>query len=236
MWIALSSLWTWAEKELEIKHVIRGKIPAPKFTRKIVQLFTSDEMKKLIQAAECSKGYQAKSGKQVQAKRPTALRDVAIIYTLIDTGIRNSELRALRISDYDQKLGRMFIEKGKGDKQRFVVLGNRAKKALWRYLASRPDAKPTEPLFAAKTGEALDDDNLRHMLNIIAKNAGVENVYPHRFRHTFAVNFLRNGGNIFLLQEMLGHESLEMVRYYAKLAETDIDAAATHSVADKWKI
>lgn len=235
-WIALSSLWTWAEKELEIKHVIRGKIAAPKFTKKVIQPFSAEEIKQLIRAAEYTSTWQTKAGKSMQNKRPTALRDIAIIYTLLDAGIRNTELRQLCVSDYEQKSGRLFIARGKGDKQRFVVLGNRSRKALWRYLASRDNPKPTEPLFAAKSGEQLDANNLRHTLNMIAKNANVANVYPHRFRHTFAINFLRNGGNLFVLQELLGHESLEMVRYYARLAEIDIDGAAAFSVADRWKI
>ena len=52
--------------------------------------------------------------------------------------------------------------------------------------------------------------------------AGVVGVHPHRFRHTFAVNFLRNGGSVFHLQQLLGHSSLTMVRKYVVLADADI--------------
>ncbi len=59
----------------------------------------------------------------------------------------------------------------------------------------------------------------------------------HRFRHTFAVNFLRNGGNVLELQEMLGHERMDTVRIYAKLAEVDLQAAQQRSsVADNWRL
>lgn len=74
------------------------------------------------------------------------------------------------------------------------------------------------------------------MLNTIGKNAGVEKVYPHRFRHTFAIQFLRNGGNVALLKELLGHESIEMVMRYAKIAEQDIANAPAHSPADNWRL
>jgi len=64
----------------------------------------------------------------------------------------------------------------------------------------------------------------------------VQGVHAHKFRHTFAINFLRNGGNVMLLKELLGHESLVMVTVYVKIAEQDIDSGAKHSPADKWKL
>ncbi|MCB0310296.1 MAG: site-specific integrase [Bdellovibrionales bacterium] len=67
--------------------------------------------------------------------------------------------------------------------------------------------------------------------------AQVKKAYPHWFRHTPAINFLRNGGNIFVLQEMLGHSTLEMVRQDDKLAEEDFEQVQrTSSVADSWQL
>ena len=82
----------------------------------------------------------------------------------------------------------------------------------------------------------MQRDNLRHTLQRIAERANVDNVYPHRFRHTFAITFLRNGGNVLLLKELLGHESLEMVMHYARIAEQDIDQGSDYSPADNWKL
>lgn len=234
-WIALSSLWTWAETELKIEHVIRGHVPAPKFTKKIAQTFSQDEIKALIAAAESSDEWRHQSGKTIRTKRPTALRDVAIIYILLDSGIRNGELCRLKIRDYDGARGRLFIEQAKHDKQRFVVLGKRSRKALWRYLSTRPSARPDEALLAVRSTDHIDRNNLRHMLNKIGERANVK-CHPHKFRHTFAINFLRNGGNILVLQELLGHSSLTMVKHYAAIAEQDIDSAADYSVADRWRI
>jgi len=71
----------------------------------------------------------------------------------------------------------------------------------------------------------------------IGANAHVAHVHPHRFRHTFAIMFLRNGGNVFELQRILGHESLDTVRTYLALADVDIARAQrAHSPADNWRL
>jgi integrase/recombinase XerD len=61
------------------------------------------------------------------------------------------------------------------------------------------------------------------MFATIGRRAKVAGFHPHRLRHTFAVMYLRNGGNAFSLQHMLGHNSLEMVRHYLVIAQVDID-------------
>ena len=122
------------------------------------------------------------------------------------------------------------------DKERHVVIGQRARKALWRYLASRAGAQPGSALFATRSGGHITRTDLKHLLSRLGKYAGVQHVHPHRFRHTFAISFLRNGGSLAVLRELLGHESLEMVLHYARAADVDIDAAAKHSAADHWKL
>lgn len=235
VWICLSSLWTWAEAEMKAAHVIRGKVKRPRYSTPPVETFSQEEIRALLRAAEYTKEYTANGGKRTRNRRATADRDRAIILTLLDTGIRAQELCDLTIADYDQKRGRLHIRHGKGNKQRFVILGNRAKKALWKYLTERGKAKPGAALFATKTDEHLRRDNLGHMLSTIGDEAGID-TYPHKFRHTMAITFLRNGGNVLLLKELLGHESLEMVMLYARIVEQDIDQAGEYSPADNWKL
>ena len=82
----------------------------------------------------------------------------------------------------------------------------------------------------------LNDDPVL-LLNTVARQAKISDVHPHRFRHTFAITFLRNGGNTFALQKLLGHSELSTVLKYVKLAETDIKAAqAAASVVDNWRL
>lgn len=232
--VCLSSLWTWAEKELGTPHIIRGKIAPIKYTEPVIEPFTQAEIKALLTGADYGKQW-TRNGKRIRSKRRTADRDRAIILVLLDTGIRAQELCDLTIADYDQKRGRLHIRHGKGDKARAVFLGDRSRKAIWRHMAER-DVKPAEPLFASRSGRHLQRDNMRQALQRIAAGAGVENVYPHRFRHTFAINFLRNGGNVLVLQALLGHEDIKTVQIYVRLAELDLEQSQKHSPVDNWKL
>jgi integrase/recombinase XerD len=119
----------------------------------------------------------------------------------------------LNINDVNLEAGTVYIRPyGTGDKthSRTIAIGKNAKKAIWRYLNTRDDPKES-PLFITENGQRITRNSVRLLLGELGKRAGVPNTHPHRFRHTAAVFFLRNGGNAFSLQEMLGHSSLDMV-------------------------
>jgi site-specific recombinase XerD len=78
---------------------------------------------------------------------------------------------------------------------------------------------------------------LAEMFRSVGNRAGVKNVHPHRLRHTFAIQYLRNGGNAYTLQMMLGHSTLETVKLYLKLAQVDIDVMHRRaSPVDNWRL
>ena len=236
-WTALSSFWSWAEAELGVPHVIRGRVRRPKYRRQQVEPLTEDEVRRVLEAMRTNREWRSPRGKLARNQRPSMLRDQAIVLVLLDTGIRASELCSLTIGDYDPQRGQLLIRRGKGGKRRTVFLGQRAQQALWRYLGGRRGASGYEPLFATSKGTALNRNNLRRLLAKAGERAGVPQVYPHRFRHTFAITFLRNGGNPLVLQRILGHERMDTVRLYAALAAVDLERAQqTSSPADNWRL
>jgi integrase/recombinase XerD len=115
---------------------------------------------------------------------------------------------------------------GKGDKERLLPISPPTAKALWQYVtAERKEARPNDALFVGLRGVGMTRSGLLQLVRGLGERAGIAGVHPHIFRHTFAINFLRNGGGAYELQLSLGHESMEMVRAYLSLANSDLAAA-----------
>ena len=94
----------------------------------------------------------------------------------------------------------------------------------WRitcFFVDRDD--PESPVFINRGNHPFNSNSLRHLIVRLADKAGVKAAHPHKFRHTFAITYLRSGGDVFTLQALLGHSSLDMVRHYAQIAEMDIE-------------
>ena len=248
-WVALSSLWTWAESKLTIPHILRGHVACPKVPKHQPQPYTKEDVERMLRACRYNAAWGVKP--DTQSKRHTALRDTAIIMVLVDTGIRASELCALTVADYNPRRSDLQIQHGKGDKSRTVPLGVTASDALDDYLdwrqrppgearrrkSDRTPLAPDLPLFATGTGHAMRRDELLRMISSCAQRAGVTNANLHRFRHTFAINYLRQYPNVYTLQRVLGHSSLDTVRLYLAISEADIhDAHKRASVADAWRL
>jgi integrase/recombinase XerD len=148
-----------------------------------------------------------------------SVRNYAILCVFLDSGMRNSELCHLRLSDLSIKTGEIKIYGAKGRKSRTVLIGKRAKEALWRWMMQRPDN--TEYLFCTEDGRPLIRDRVSYIVRHIGERVGIK-VYPHRLRHTFALMFLKNGGDPYTLQYLLGHEDMTVTREYVKIAATDV--------------
>lgn len=154
-------------------------------------------------------------------------RDMAIVLFLLDTGVRASELCSLLIGDLDMQTRRCLIA-GKGGKRRSVYFGAVTLKALWSYIREQ-DRSDDQPVFLAdrggKAGDGLTRSGLLQLCERLGKAAGIEaaRCSPHTFRHTFAISFLRAGGNQFSLMQLLGHTSLAMTAVYLKLAQADLE-------------
>lgn len=236
VWTALRSIWGWAAPELNITNVML-KIEKPVAKSRPQDPYTEQEVAAFLKVCATMKAWDPWNHVYTDGQRPSHFRDVAIIIMLVDTGIRATELTSLTIADYDKSNGKITIKHGKGDKERVVYLGQTAQRALWRYLAKRPNKRPTDGLFLNQDEQPLEYAGLHMMIRRAGDRAGVTQPNVHRFRHTFAINFLRNGGSLFALQMALGHSTLEMVRRYSKMAEIDqASAQKIASPADKWRL
>lgn len=234
-WTALSSFFTWAELELKLVHPIRGVVRRPEWRKPEIRPYVKAEVLALLTATETTAAWRSTQGKRTASTRPTALRDRTILVTLLDTGLRASELCALVYGDYEPEAGRIIVRHGKGDKRRTVYLGQAAQRQLWRYLSSCQAIRSIDPLFTTRVGTALTRGQLFKMIAATGKRAGVVDANVHRFRHTFAISFLRNGGNVLELQRLLGHERMDTLRIYVELAQFDLANAQTRaSPADNW--
>ncbi len=234
---ALSALWTWAVDEgIADTHLIRA-IKRPKPEGRAINPLTRDDTAALLDACEHQRSYVRRST-VVTNTRCTAIRDVAIVHLMLDTGIRVSELCDATLSDLDMKNHRLKVF-GKGSKERMLPIGRRTTAAIWKYLATRPEAQSHDPLFCQNQDDTLPltRRGLLTLLTNIGNRAGIEGVHPHRLRHTFAINFLRNGGSIYALQAILGHSSLDMVKRYLAIVQSDIENAHKQaSPMDNWKL
>ena len=241
-WIALSAFFTWACTEFKFDNPMQG-IPAPRCEDAPIEPFTKEQVETLLKNIEYCKLANTERRKKFAMRRMNAQRDRAILLVLLDTGLRASEFCSLQVGDVDQKTGRVQVKHGtlggaKGGKGRVVYLGKVARCTLWRYMIEREDsADQNAPLFVTKTGRPMNKTALRLMLSDLGKKAGVAKCHPHRFRHTFAITYLRSSGDLFTLQALLGHSTLEMVQHYARIAEIDIEQAHRRaSPADNWHL
>jgi site-specific recombinase XerD len=137
----LSALWTWAVKRrVADEHVVRQFDP-PQPGRPMIEVFTEEELQKLLDACNRTKSYSRPGKRKCSNERPTALRNKAIILTLLDSLARVSELCGMRRSETNLKEGRIKVL-GKGDKERWVPISTETAQVIWQYLAVRPATKP----------------------------------------------------------------------------------------------
>ncbi|RJR10004.1 hypothetical protein C4588_04245 [Candidatus Parcubacteria bacterium] len=198
--IALSALWTWLMRENYVQRHIVRQVPRPKPQKKAIIPFTETEIRALFSVV----------GRKYYRNR-------AILLLLLDTGIRASELIQLTYDDIDLRARRIRVM-GKGNKERYIPVSPRTASALFRIVIRKDDSNHQRLFDITRL-------SLTHLLVYIGKKSGVKGVYPHRFRHTFAVYYLRNGGDPYTLQQILGHSTMQMVSHYLQLAQVDIDDA-----------
>jgi site-specific recombinase XerD len=148
-----------------------------------------------------------------------------LYYTVILIASRN-EIAGITLNNLNLDGG--FIKvMGKGSKERVVPIGKYTQMTLWHYVDKvRP--KPLSPdcrnLFLSVGGKPIKVNAVKLLFSRLTRKSGIDRLHAHLCRHTFAINYLLNGGDIFSLKEILGHSSLDMVNHYLHFTSAQITA------------
>ncbi|MBA2559909.1 MAG: tyrosine-type recombinase/integrase [Propionibacteriales bacterium] len=195
-------LWLVAEEEID-RDPMAG-VQLPRATEKPVPVLTDVDLAALLKV--CS------------GKTDIDRRDEAIIRVLLDCGLRVSELAALTVDDVDLDRG-MAIVTGKARKLRPVYFGSRTARALDRYLRERKRHRwAHSAAFLLSQRGPMSADGIRDVIRKRGAQAGIDGLHPHRFRHTFAHDFLLNGGQERDLKRLAGWSSDVMLERYGASA------------------
>jgi integrase/recombinase XerD len=206
--------------EARISESAAELLNAPSLWQRVPQVLSEEQVDRLLGAPASDDRYVS--------------RDRALLETLYATGCRVSEVAGLRMPDLRLDLG--FCQcTGKGDKQRIVPLGRKARLALEQYVASQraelTKSNAAVPwVFLNRLGGRLSRVMIWHLVKKYAQRAGLpRRVSPHTLRHSFATHLLAGGADLRIVQEMLGHSNLATTQLY-----THVDRARLRAIHRKF--
>ena len=206
----LRAFSNWLLKEKLTDTNFTAGIKPPKIVKKVISTLSDEEITQILNTFN-----------------PTShseMRNKVMFMLLLDTGLRIGELISLKMDDIHIDEGLMKVM-GKGKKERMVPIGNKAQKALQSYLfryRPKPAHSDLENAFLSVSGTPITGNSVELMFTRLARRSGIKRLHAHLCRHTFATMFLLNGGDVFTLQQILGHSTLEMVRNYVTLASNHV--------------
>ncbi len=213
---AIRAFLHWAVAEDEVDAKVPARIALPKKEQKVLRVLSGEQIARLFHAADA----RARSGETPER----VARNKAILAVLLDTGIRADELCSLQVGDAalapDESY--LFVRKAKGRKQREVPLGKKSRQLLARYLHRyRGTKQSAAPLFLGKGDAPLTPSGLDQVLYSLVDEAGREyfeglKLGAHLYRHTFAVNYLQAGGDVYRLSRLMGHSTISTTEGYLR--------------------
>lgn len=204
---AIKSFFNYLIFEGYIKESPISNIEAPKQEKKLPVVLTEDEIKNLINSFDLNHGF--------------GQRNKTIIEILYGTGIRVSELVNLKLSNIFFKENIIKVI-GKGNKERFVPLGEIASDEMKIYINDRNqlkiDSKSSDVLFLNRYGRRLTRSMIFKIISDASKRIGLDKkISPHTLRHSFATHLIKNGADLRTIQLILGHESITTTEIYTHL-------------------
>lgn len=195
---------------MRLGYIDKFKITIHKAEKKIKETYTDREIEILLEKPDVKKCNFAE------------YRTWVTINFLLATGCRANTLCNIRVKDINLQDSLVLYRTTKSKKQQIVPISNHLCLVIQEYLTYRQPQSDEDYLFVSVYGEKLNTNSLRQSIERYNNRRGVMKIGVHLFRHTFAKKWITNGGNIFSLQKMLGHSSLEMVREYVNMFGKDV--------------
>jgi site-specific recombinase XerD len=202
------SSWLYSDGYTDENRLQNLKLP--KAPTRIVEPLTPEEIKTVMNAMD--------------RRSATGFRNYTILGMMLDTGLRASETAGVKLGQLNLDAGYVKVM-GKGGKERIVPLGKFVQRTLWEYIQRVrpiPVDSGCDYLFLSANGKPITVNTIKLLFSRLAKRSGVERLHAHLCRHTFSIIYLLSGGDIFTLQAILGHTTLEMVRHYLHFTSSQI--------------
>lgn len=196
---ALRTFLTFCYEQEYMDTNITLKFRLPRAQRKEIDVLTDSEARQLFSC--------------FNVRYLLQLRNYCICALMLDSGLRMHEVVTLSLPNLKVSEGFAIVD-GKGNKQRTIPLGITSRRMLSRYLSRRPAIAKTERVFLMSDLEPITDNTIKQMFQKLKRRSGIKRIRAHLLRHTFATRYLENGGDMYALQQILGHTSLEMVKKY----------------------
>lgn len=210
----LRTFFTFLHREDYIAKNPMTNVKAPKVEQKEMRTFTAQEISKLLNAFDRNDFI--------------GMRNYCIMCLLFSTGIRKTELSNLTLADVNITNDLIRIANGKGQKERYAPIGKTLRRAMMQYLNMREDYLNGEScswlFITPRTNRKMTNSCMGVLFQKLKKNLKLtgEKVSCHTWRHTFAKNYLLNGGDIFSLQKILGHADIATTKNYLHLNEKEV--------------
>lgn len=208
---AIRSFYRYLRREQLIEEDPSKQVRGPKLTRRLPSCLDKEEVVKLLMTPDTN--------------TVLGVRDRALMEVLYATGMRVSELCGLRVQDYNQEAMEMRVL-GKGGKERVVLLNQSAhnwmKKYLneyWSKLAEGRTPQADHPLFVSRQATRLSSRSVHRIVMKHALKAGInKTITPHTLRHTFATHLLEGGADLRVVQDLLGHTTINTTQIYTHVS------------------
>lgn len=190
----IKAFFHWSYEEELIPADPSARLKKPKIPEKVIRAFTPEHIDRML--ATCD------------TETMTGFRDYVMLLLFLDTGMRLSELRGLKVSDVYTRYVRVF---GKGSKEREIGLHPEVSKLLWKYIQKYRGQSECEQVFLGERGP-LTNSGIESIFARIKDESGITDVRvsPHTLRHTFSKQYLINGGDLFKLSRELGHSNVQI--------------------------